>query len=126
MSDGADYIAPSQSGYIHTELEYLCTATSCSILKKCCSAESNTGVATGITCHTAVTSGDEDALKSAAGTYPIISVGIGASSAQFQLYSSVVYAPKSFSSTSLDHGVAVVGYSPASQLACLCVHGPSL
>ena len=125
VSPRADYIAPSQSGYIYTESEYLYTATSCSILKSCCSAESNTGVATGITGHAAVTSGDEDALKSAVGTYPIIPVGIDASSAQFQLYSPGVRAEKSCSSTSLDHGAAVVGYSPVSQLACLCVHGPS-
>ena len=110
MSDGVDYIASSQSGYIYTERAYPYTATSCSILKNCCNAESNTGVSTGITGHTAVTSGDEDALKSAAGTYPIISVGIDASSTQFQLYSSGVYAPAGCSSTSLDHGVAVVGY----------------
>ena len=100
--------AVTESG-IYTESAYLYTAKSCSILKNCCSAESNTGAATGITGHTAVTSGDEDALKSAAGTYPIISVGIDASSAQFQLYSLGVYAPKSCSSTSLHHGVAVVG-----------------
>jgi len=78
MPDGVDYIAPSQSGYIYTESAYLYTATSCSIPKDCCSAESNTGVATGITGHTALTSGDEGALKSAAGTYPVISVGISA------------------------------------------------
>ena len=110
MSDGVDYIASSQSGYIYTETAYPYTATSCSILKNCCSAESNTGVNTGITGHTAITSGDEDALKSAAGTYPVISVGIDASSTQFQLYSSGVYAPAGCSSSSLDHGVAVVGY----------------
>ena len=50
------------------------------------------------------------AEKTAAGTYPIISVGIDASSMQFQLYSSGVYAPAGCSSTQLDHGVAVVGY----------------
>ena len=40
---------------------------------------------------------------------------------QFQLYSPGVYAPKSYSSTSLDHGVAVVGYAasqPAGVLVC--------
>lgn len=80
------------------------------MVKDCCTAEAKTGVNTGITGFTAVSSGDEDALKSAAATQTIISVGIDASDASFQLYNSGVYAPAKCSSTDLDHGVAVVGY----------------
>jgi len=110
MSDGIDYIANEMNGYIYTEDAYPYTASSCSILRNCCEAKSRTGVSTGITGFTAIASGDEDALKSAAATKTIISVGIDASGASFQLYSSGVYAPKSCSSTNLDHGVAIVGY----------------
>jgi len=110
MSDGIAYVAKDMNGYIYTEEAYPYTGTSCSVLQNCCEAKAGEGVDTGITGFTAVKSGDEDALKTATGTYPIISVGIDASGASFQLYSSGVYAPRSCSSTQLDHGVAVVGY----------------
>jgi len=56
-----------------------------------------------------VTSGDENALETAANTQPV-SVAIDASNNSFQLYSSGVYYEPNCSSTSLDHGVLVVGY----------------
>ena len=111
MSDGIDYIASEQNGYIYTESAYPYTAKSCSIAKNCCTAEAGEGVATGITGHTAIPSGDEDSLKEASATLTVVSVGIDASAASFQLYSSGVYAPAGCSSTDLDHGVAVVGYN---------------
>jgi len=111
MSDGIDYIASEQNGYIYTESAYPYTAKSCSIAKDCCTAEAGEGVATGITGHTAIPTGDEDALKEASATLTVVSVGIDASAASFQLYNSGVYAPAGCSSTNLDHGVAVVGYN---------------
>jgi cathepsin L len=68
--------------------------------------------------YTNVTSGDEDALKSAAYTQPIVSVGIDASSIFFQLYSTGVYDDTIFcksDANDLDHGVAVVGYGTDSK-----------
>ena len=59
-----------------------------------------------------VTSGDEDALASAVANFPIISVGIDASSDDFQMYGGGVYQDGSCHNhmDDLDHGVAVVGY----------------
>ena len=110
MSDGIEYIASDMNGYIMTEAAYPYTAKSCSILQNCCTAEAGQGVATGITGFTAVATGDEDALKTAA-NIAVVSVGIDASATSFQLYNSGVYAPAGCSSTQLDHGVAVVGYN---------------
>ena len=62
--------------------------------------------------YTNITSGDEDALKSATFEQPIISVGIDASSIWFQLtlvVCSMIKAAKQ-KAADLDHGVAVVGY----------------
>eukprot|EP01106_Pelomyxa_sp_JSP_P013229 TRINITY_DN389_c0_g1_i10.p1 TRINITY_DN389_c0_g1~~TRINITY_DN389_c0_g1_i10.p1 ORF type:complete len:279 (-),score=65.04 TRINITY_DN389_c0_g1_i10:121-957(-) len=62
----------------------------------------------GITAYTSLPSGNETALQEAVLLRPI-SVGIDASLASFQLYTSGVYCPTGCSSTSLDHGVGVVG-----------------
>jgi len=60
--------------------------------------------------HVDVTSGDEEALKEAAGTVGPISVAIDARWPSFTAYTSGVYYNSRCSSTTLDHGVLVVGY----------------
>jgi len=60
--------------------------------------------------HVDVTSGDEEALKEAAGTVGPISVAIDARWPSFTAYASGVYYNAHCSSSSLDHGVLVVGY----------------
>merc|ERR1719204_806120 len=60
--------------------------------------------------HVDVTSGDEEALKEAAGTVGPISVAIDASWPSFTAYTTGVYYNPECSSVVLDHGVLVVGY----------------
>lgn len=70
-------------------------------------------VETGLAGYVNVTSGDEAALLVASAAHGVISVGIDASSFGFQLYSSGVYVDDEGcgnNSSSLDHGVAVVGW----------------
>jgi len=64
---------------------------------------------------TDVTSGDENALKTAVATIGPISVGIDASADSFQLYKSGVYDEPACSSSQLDHGVTAVGYGKDDQ-----------
>jgi cathepsin L len=73
----------------------------------CSYSASNIGAT--ISSYKDVTSGDENALQTAANQQPI-SVAIDASNQSFQLYSSGVYNEPDCSSTSLDHGVLVIGY----------------
>ena len=113
MSDGITEIVSNHGGVISTEAAYPYTAKSKFI--KSCGADDSTGVKTGITGFTAVAEGDETALKAASAQQTIVAVGMDASANAFQLYSSGVYAPATCSSTSLDHGVAVVGYDTMTQ-----------
>ncbi|XP_062591149.1 procathepsin L-like [Saccostrea cucullata] len=62
-----------------------------------------------VTGVTAVKHGDEEALKMAVFTQPVLAV-IDASHSSFQLYRSGVYYEKACSSQRLDHAVLVVGY----------------
>jgi len=57
-----------------------------------------------------IPSGDEAALKEAAGTVGPIAVAIDASHASFQLYNSGVYSEPLCMQNVLDHGVLIVGY----------------
>lgn len=80
-----------------------------------CNPLSN-AVDTGITGYANVTSGDESSLAEATYKFPVISVGIDASSFGFQLYDSGVYTDSECKNTfkALDHGVAVVGFGTGS------------
>ena len=73
----------------------------------CDSAKEAAAVVT-VTGHVDVSSGDEDALKSAVAQQPV-SVAIEADKSVFQLYSSGVLDSASCG-TNLDHGVLLVGY----------------
>eukprot|EP00466_Bigelowiella_natans_P009702 jgi/Bigna1/40300/e_gw1.41.56.1 len=104
--DGILVIANDQKGLFNTEAQYPYVSGKSGKLSKCNPRSGS--VATGITGYANITSGDEDALTKAAYKYPSISVGIDASSFEFQLYSGGVYNNKDCSSTELDHGVTVV------------------
>jgi len=91
LTTEADYPYTSSGG----------TAGTCSSTKKASPAVTVTG-------YTDVTSGDEDALKSAVAQQPV-SIAIEADKSAFQLYSSGVF-DSTACGTSLDHGVLLVGY----------------
>lgn len=73
-----------------------------------CAFNKTSAVAT-VNSYMAVKAQDEEDLKAAA-AQGVVSVAIDASSIWFQLYFGGVYDHSWCSSTSLDHGVAVVGY----------------
>jgi len=93
-----------QNNGIDTEASYPYTATG---PNACDYSASNIGDT--ITNYQDVTSGSESALLTAANQQPI-SVAIDASNESFQMYSGGVYYEPACSSSSLDHGVLVVGY----------------
>lgn len=69
-----------------------------------------TTVGATVTGFVDIQSGSEDALQKAAATIGPISVAIDASHWSFQFYHRGVYDEWLCSSSSLDHGVLVVGY----------------
>jgi len=102
MDNAFEYIM--KNGGIDTELSYPYDATDHS-----CKFNNDTVGATD-TGYVDITSGDEDALKTAVATVGPISVAIDASHYSFQFYSKGVYNEPDCSPTQLDHGVLAVGY----------------
>jgi cathepsin L len=102
MDDAFQYIIKNKG--IDTEASYpYQTATT----YNCRFSTANVGAT--ISSYKDVTSGSESALQTAVNSRPV-SVAIDASHNSFQLYTSGVYYEPQCSSTSLDHGVLVVGY----------------
>jgi C1A family cysteine protease len=101
MDNAFDWVA---SHGIASLADYPYTSTSGT--RGTCNSEAEAVVT--VSGHTDVTSGDEDALKSAVAQQPV-SVAIEADQSVFQLYSSGVLDSTSCG-TSLDHGVLLVGY----------------
>jgi cathepsin L len=102
MDQAFQYVIANKG--IDTEASYQYTATG---PNTCDFSASNVG--TTISSYQDIPSGNEGALLTAANQQPV-SVAIDASQNSFQLYSSGVYYEPNCSSTSLDHGVLVVGY----------------
>jgi cathepsin L len=100
--NGYQYIIDNKG--VDTEKSYPYTAEDdqCNYKKK--------GIGATIKKYTDIASGDEKALQKAVANIGPISVGIDASSDDFQLYSDGVYDEEDCSTTELDHGVTVVGY----------------
>lgn len=107
MQDGFKEIITHHGGKIESEVDYPYTATS----KGMCTAQEDKAIG-HFTSYVNVTSGDEDALKSAVANKSVISVAIDASSFLFQLYKHGVFVWPFCKNgqDELDHGVAVVGY----------------
>lgn len=98
MNSGSKYVSEHgvclESAYKYEGSQGTCRATSCTAVVKTSS-------------YQYVTASSEDALKVAAAAQPVV-VAIDASSSEFKYYSGGVLT--SDCGTSLDHGVAVVGY----------------
>jgi C1A family cysteine protease len=93
-------------GGIETESDYPYTGT-----KGTCKA-STSKIAGKISKYTDVKSGSEDSLYTALSKQPV-SIAMDASKADFQLYKSGCYCPSGCSTTTLDHGVLLVGSETA-------------
>jgi C1A family cysteine protease len=108
--DGILFVANNNKGKINTNAQYPYSSGKSGKLTKCTPASNP--VNTGVTGYANITSGDESALTKAAYQYATISVGIDASSFQFQLYAGGVYSDHQCKNTpkALNHGVSVVGY----------------
>lgn len=79
---------------------------------KCLFNAANIG-SCNVTSYKDVTSGSESALVEAIVIEPI-ATAIDASQSSFQFYSSGIYYDPNCSSTSLDHGVLIIGYGSES------------
>merc|ERR1719287_13533 len=108
MHAGVLEIAKQQGGKLETEKEYPYTSGGGKSPGVC---HAKGGVQTGIAGYTQIAA-NEDALKVAAYSKPILSIGIDASQNSFQFYASGVYdEPRCKNKVDeLDHGVAIVGY----------------
>lgn len=108
--DGTLYIADEQHGNFNTEKQYPYTSGRTGELTPC--KPRPDPVQTGVTAYMNFTSGDEQALTQGSVEYPTISVGIDASSMEFQLYSGGIFYYKKCKKAwdELDHAVAVVGF----------------
>lgn len=107
MQEGFEEIITHHGGKIDTEDQYKYTAES---EGKCLADDSKAvGKFSG---YANVTTGNEQALLTAAYQRPVVAVAIDASSFMFQLYHSGVfdYSMCKNDIDGLDHGVAVVGY----------------
>ncbi|OQR90542.1 cysteine protease family C01A [Thraustotheca clavata] len=107
MSHGFIEIIEHHGGKIDPESVYPYTMES----KGVCHAKDNQALG-HFTSYANVTSGDEDALKSASSSAGVISVAIDASSFMFQLYRHGVFSWPLCKNKpeELDHGVAVAGF----------------
>jgi len=106
MDDAFEYIA--RNGGIDTEASYPYLSGVAEIGFPCSFNKSTIGATD--TGFVSIASGDEEALKKAVATIGPISVAIDANHNAFINYQSGVYSNPKCSSTSLDHGVTVVGY----------------
>ncbi|KAF0716792.1 Aste57867_2665 [Aphanomyces stellatus] len=107
MAHGFIEIIEHHQGKIDREKDYPYTAES----KHKCLAKDDKAIG-HFTSYGNVTSGDENALKSAVANHGVVSIAIDASSFLFQLYSHGVFS-YSFCKNKydeLDHGVSAVGY----------------
>jgi len=107
MDQAFEYVI--QNGGLDTEESYPYTATG----PNQCQYDASNSAET-LSSYTDVTSGDENALMTACNQQPV-SVAIDASQQSFQSYTGGIYSDPNCSSTSLDHGVLVVGYGTDSQ-----------
>ena len=108
--DGILWVAKTNKGNLNTDSQYPYSSGKSGKLTKCSPVAS--AIQTGVTGYANVSSGDEIALQQAAYKYATISVGIDASSFQFQLYGGGIYNDHQCKNTpkALNHGVSVVGY----------------
>jgi hypothetical protein len=110
MEEAVDEIVKRRQGAINTEEQYPYTSGGSGRLSSCTPKAG--AISTGMTGYVTVATGDEQALAEATHQFPVISVGIDASSFAFQLYESGVYEDTACKNGNddLDHGVAVVGF----------------
>jgi cathepsin L len=103
-SDAYNWVIKSQGGQFELEKDYPYTATDGK-----CKWDSSKGTTT-IKGYHKVISGNETDLLVKIWTAGPVSVGIDASSWDFQLYSGGVYDEPDCSTTELDHGVVAIGW----------------